>query len=113
MVTMVLLKLAFTWATPEVMFLRSLRRTRATSAFANFLPSVRYRRCRNSSSYIGPSEEVPRRPDYFFLPAIGLAGPLRVRALVCVRWPRTGSERRGRRPREEPRAIRRLMFIDT
>ena len=32
------------------------------------------------------------RPEtnYFFLPAIGLALPLRVRALVCVRWPRTG-----------------------
>ena len=29
--------------------------------------------------------------DYFFLPAIGFALPLRVRALVCVRWPRTGS----------------------
>src|SRR5947207_4316250 len=27
---------------------------------------------------------------YFFLPAIGRAGPLRVRALVCVLWPRTG-----------------------
>ena len=27
---------------------------------------------------------------YFFLPAIGRAGPLRVRALVWVRWPRTG-----------------------
>ena len=31
---------------------------------------------------------------YFFLPAIDLAGPLRVRALVWVRWPRTGSPRR-------------------
>ena len=28
--------------------------------------------------------------SYFFLPAIGFALPLRVRALVCVRWPRTG-----------------------
>ena len=26
----------------------------------------------------------------FFLPAMALAGPLRVRALVWVRWPRTG-----------------------
>jgi len=33
-------------------------------------------------------------PNYFFFPAIAFAGPLRVRALVCVRWPRTGSERR-------------------
>src|SRR6185437_7982873 len=36
----------------------------------------------------------------FFLPAIvPLRGPLRVRALVWVRCPRTGSERRWRRPR--------------
>lgn len=27
----------------------------------------------------------------FFLPAIATRGPLWVRALVCVRWPRTGS----------------------
>ena len=27
---------------------------------------------------------------YFFLPAMAFAGPLRVRAFVCVRWPRTG-----------------------
>src|SRR4051812_21807584 len=53
MVTMVLLKLAFTWATPEVIFLRSLRLTRTVSGLANFHPSVRYRRCRSSSSYIG------------------------------------------------------------
>ena len=31
-----------------------------------------------------------RETDYFFLPAIGFALPLRVRALVWVRWPRTG-----------------------
>ena len=36
---------------------------------------------------------------YFFFPAIARAGPLRVRALVCVRWPWTGSPRRCRRPR--------------
>src|SRR4051794_972267 len=34
----------------------------------------------------------------FFLPATVLRGPLRVRALVCVRWPRTGSPRRCRMP---------------
>src|SRR3989344_2813109 len=59
MVTMVLLKLAFTWATPEVMFLRSRFFTRPGS--------------------------LAMCLSYFFLPAIGLAGPLRVRALVCVR----------------------------
>src|SRR3569832_2586821 len=52
MVTMVLLKLVFTWATPEVMFLRSLRLTRTVSGLANLHPYVRYRRCRSSSSYI-------------------------------------------------------------
>jgi hypothetical protein len=32
------------------------------------------------------------------LPAIGFALPLRVRALVCVRWPRTGRPLLWRRP---------------
>ena len=36
---------------------------------------------------------------YFFAPAIALRGPLRVRALVRVRWPRTGSPFRCRVPR--------------
>src|SRR5262249_43476183 len=36
----------------------------------------------------------------FFFPAMApLRGPLRVRALVCVRCPRTGSPRRWRMPR--------------
>src|SRR5689334_25194400 len=61
MVIMVLLNEAFTCATPEVMFLRSRRLTRAGSLAIEITPS------------------------YFFLPAIGLAGPLRVRALVWVR----------------------------
>lgn len=34
-----------------------------------------------------------------FLPATVFFGPLRVRAFVRVRWPRTGKERRCRRPR--------------
>ena len=34
----------------------------------------------------------------FFFPAMGILLPLRVRALVCVRWPRTGRPRRCRRP---------------
>ena len=65
-VIMVLLKDAFTWATPDVMFLRSRFFTRPGSL------------------------AVGSALSYFFLPAIGLAGPLRVRALVWVRWPRTG-----------------------
>src|ERR1700678_890819 len=85
-VIIVLLNDAFTWATPEAMFLRSRRRTRAASL--PILDPFAARRARASSVR-----------DYFFLPAIALAGPLRVRALVCVRWPRTGSPRRCRRPR--------------
>src|SRR6266404_8294973 len=54
-------------------------------------------------------------PDYtvFFLLAIApLRGPLRVRALVLVRWPRTGRPRRCRSPRKQPISISRLMFIE-
>src|SRR5713101_4387180 len=82
-VIMVLLKVALTCATPEVMFLRSRRRRRGAAAgFAIFgSPSSR--------AYLVT----------VFLPAIGRAGPLRVRALVWVRWPRTGRPLRCRKPR--------------
>ena len=36
-----------------------------------------------------------------------------MRALVRVRWPRTGKPARCRLPRQVPRSISRLMFIDT
>src|SRR3546814_3686201 len=45
----------------------------------------------------------------YFLMA--LRGPLRVRALVRVRWPRSGRPRRWRRPRYQARSIRRLMAM--
>src|ERR1700761_5292130 len=102
-VIMVLLNDALTCATPEAMFLRSRLRTRVAS-----LP------------ILNPFEDRrPWRPGrhidlfdarYFFLTAIALAGPLRVRALVWVRWPRTGRPRRWRQPREQARAISRLML---
>ncbi len=77
MVMMVLLKLALMWACPCGMF-RLVRRLRPPCCFAT----------------------VPPLPYFvtFFLPAIGVRGPLRVRALVWVRWPRTGRPRRWRRP---------------
>ena len=53
--------------------------------------------CRRALSLAGATC-LPAR-TYFFLPAMALAGPLRVRALVWVRWPRTGSPRRCRNPR--------------
>src|SRR5215207_2223826 len=93
-VIMVLLKLAFTCATPEAMFLRSRRRTRAAS-FAMIDPLA-------AQAADGLSVSTHSRillAAYFFLPAMGFAGPLRVRALVCVRCPRTGRPRRCRRPR--------------
>src|SRR5882757_7825429 len=40
-------------------------------------------------------------------------GPRRWRALVLVRWPRTGRLRRWRRPRYEPISMRRLMLSAT
>src|ERR1022692_4410653 len=49
---------------------------------------------------------------FFLLATVPRRGPLRVRALVCVRWPRTGRPRRCRMPREEPISIRRLVFME-
>src|SRR5215470_8515331 len=58
MVTTVLLKLAFTWATPDVMFLRSRRRGRAAAALPMTL----------QSEWL--------RSDRFLLAGDGLGGPL-------------------------------------
>src|SRR3954452_16530932 len=88
MVIMVLLKLAFTCATPEVMFLRSRRLTRPppglpSAAAGLAMSSVRSLCARPSWIRREPGEFL----DYFvtcFLPAIATALPLRVRALVCV-----------------------------
>src|SRR5215472_13535392 len=91
MVIMVLLNVAFTCATPELMFLRSRRRTRVASLpILDPSPKAGWSA---SDRYLARSGEA-----YFFFPAIGRAGPLRVRALVWVRWPRTGRPRRWRRP---------------
>src|ERR1044072_5255413 len=46
-----------------------------------------------------PTTVVYFLPGAFFLATVARRGPLRVRALVWVRWPRTGSPRRWRRPR--------------
>src|SRR5882672_1911776 len=48
----------------------------------------------------------------FFFAIAPLRGPLRVRALVLVRWPRTGRPRRCRSPRKQPISISRLMFME-
>src|SRR3954463_3412856 len=88
--TSVLLNDVLMWAWPIAMFLRALRRPRPR------VPPLR-----------------GAGGNYFFLclPTVFL-GPLRVRALVRVRWPSTGSPRRGGRPREEPNSPGRLMFFE-
>ena len=79
MVMVVLLNDEFTCAMPEAMFLRSRRRGRAVAGFAIFfLQTFRI------------AAETADDQTYFvtfFLPAMALAGPLRVRALVWVRCP--------------------------
>src|ERR1700746_258821 len=108
MVMVVLLNDEFTCAMPEAMFLRSRRRTRVAS-LPIYEPFQRSQHRRDASGYTSErtasSEQhhslrlVRCSLAYFFLPAIALAGPLRVRALVWVRWPRTGRPRRCRRTR--------------
>ena len=95
MVIMVLLNVEFTWATPDAMFLRSRRRTRPASLAIFLIVLLARPSCQALGlCYAGEPARLEANdfaPDYFFLPAIGLALPLRVRAWVCVRWPRTGS----------------------
>src|SRR3954452_20058452 len=90
MVTIVLLNVAATWATPAMMFLRSLRRGRVVLAAGLAIEGIlTWLGCGGTAEW-----------DYlvtFFLPAIATAFPFRVRAFVCVRWPRTGRPRRWRR----------------
>src|SRR5690606_38460588 len=93
MVIMVLLNVEFTWATPDEIFFRSLRLMRVFSFAIRPEPS-----CHAGAARKAPRLLISER-CYFFLPAIALAGPLRVRALVWVRWPRTGRPLRCRRPR--------------
>src|SRR5271154_5892274 len=84
MVIIVLLNVEFTWATPDTMFFRSRRRTRV----ASLAIGSSFNRANGAKKIQIPGDQID---DHFFLPAIALALPLRVRALVCVRWPRTGN----------------------
>ena len=86
MVTIVLLNVDLMWAWPCTTFFFSRLRAFFALGFAMCVSSLA--RC---------------VPNYFFraaffLPAIVFFGPLRVRALVCVRCPRTGRLRRWRMP---------------
>src|SRR5580704_1447460 len=101
MVTMVLLKVAWICTTPvwttrfsfflKLFFLPALA---GAFAFADAFAAV-------FAIYVLPVA-------FFLLATVPRRGPLRVRALVCVRWPRTGNPRRCRRPRYEPISMRRL-----
>src|SRR5881392_195463 len=97
-VMIVLLNVAWMWTCPAGTFLRSRRRD-----LTAFLRS-------------GIPWQVPRcfLRRYFLrrTPTVRF-GPRRWRALVFVRWPRTGRLRRWRTPRYEPISIRRLMFSAT
>src|SRR5262245_55428455 len=87
--TMVLLNVLLMWAWPWATFFFSLRRTFFTPARAlGGIP------LRLSSDYLRLIYFLPG----FFLFATTFFGPFRVRALVRVRWPRTGSPRRCRMP---------------
>src|SRR5689334_924156 len=80
-VMIVLLNEACTWQTPSDTFLRTFLRTRCAALLAGaFAMRILF-------------------PVYFFSAWAALRGPLRVRALVRVRWPRNGSPRRWRKPR--------------
>src|SRR5580658_9824929 len=97
MVIIVLLNDEFTCATPETIFLRSRRRTRVVASFAIALgpssaPVIPGARAswfkRQNHTHPRPVRAAGTRVRsgfYFFLPAIGFALPLRVRALVWVR----------------------------
>src|SRR5262249_30044355 len=88
-VTMVLLKVAWTWAMPTRTSLRSRRR-----------PPLRGVAAAGFCSAASAMDEPPHffaagatagdAATGFFLTMTPLLRPLRVRALVCVRWPRTG-----------------------
>src|SRR5262249_49880368 len=56
----------------------------------------------------GPARRGHYFAAFFPRPTVFL-GPLRVRAFVFVRWPRTGRLRRWRIPRYAPISVRRLM----
>jgi hypothetical protein len=101
MVTIVLLNVAWMQAKPcgtvlrSRFFLNSFLRFVGLPVAGAAVPSCGSLATRSSlchSSYL-------RAMTFFFAATAPLRGPFRVRALVCVRWPRTGKLRRWRKPR--------------
>ena len=91
-VMIVLLKEAWMCAMPSVTFFLTFLRARAALAFCEGCCAIVDVPCLSSARryFVAPLESATVRP--FF-------GPLRVRALVRVRWPRTGRPLRWREPR--------------
>src|SRR5919204_2123573 len=89
-VTMVLLNEAWMCTTPCGTCLRSLR----LNCF--FLPF--FSGAAAPAGAVGFAIVYVFAVDFFFCAIVPLRGPLRVRAFVCVRWPRTGKLRRWRNP---------------
>src|SRR6266508_1486030 len=93
-VTIVLLKVAWTWAMPTRTSLRSRRRPPFRGVAAGF--------CSGASAMLAapylfaPAAGAPAAATGLFLTMTPLLRPLRVRAFVCVRWPRTGRPLRWR-----------------
>src|SRR5258706_12358914 len=111
-VTIVLLNVDWTWAIPLMPTFRSRFFFGLGAAAGVGVAAVSA--TRNSpyapgafaGARFGAAATLLIAPAVFF-------GPLRVRALVRVRWPRTGRFFRWRSPRYAPMSIRRLIFIAT
>src|SRR3972149_2985836 len=103
MVIMVLLNVALTWATPELMFLRSRRRGLARPACCCCSLAIQWNSRRDVQ--MGTAAVDSRRPrctgDHvtFFLPSNDRPGPLRVRESVFLLCPLTVMPLRWRSPR--------------
>ena len=91
----VLLNVDLMWAWPATTFFFSLRRTFLAAPALRPAVAILFQ-----FSCIFPIRAPGSGPRQraFFLPATGLRAPLRERALVRVRWPRTGRPLRCRRP---------------
>src|SRR5258708_40299545 len=90
------------WAMPSATFFFTFLRTRAAAVGAT-----------GGFAMYGILVAQPAFGAAAVILTAALRGPLRVRALVRVGWPRTGRPLRWRVPREEPSSVSRLMFMDT
>src|ERR1039458_4714894 len=101
MVTMVLLNVAWIctmpeWTTRFSFFLKLFFLAPFAAALAPFAGGDAFAAFAIGFLYV-------LEADFFLLATVPRRGPLRVRALVWVRWPRTGSPRRCRNRSEERR----------